>query len=163
METAYINIKSLLLFVYTPILVSILFGLLSIYTNWDQKHLAGLFALWPSIAISSIALLWVLKNPEIKFRKKFSALLTGIIYLILFYVFIIYEKSADVITNTLIVTYLGGLLTALIALFFKSKIQSQIVALIYNLQLTLLIATALMGYLLIFVALAKVIYYTFGL
>ncbi len=163
MKAISITPKSITIFVYCPIIISILWGFISSYNNWDQKHLDSIFAVWPLISISSVFLSWIVNANILSMRKQAIALITGVIYIIVIYILFILKllplKNADSITNFFFIIFAAGYFMALLSLFFEGKFRSQTMAMVYNLQLILVIATALLGYLLLFVALTKVIYY----
>lgn len=154
--------NSLLLFVYAPIFISIIWGFASTSNGWDDKHLDMVFAVWPLITISFAFSSWIVIENILEKRKQGIALIAGLLYLLIIYLLFIQKllplKEADTITKALFTIFFGGYSVLLISLFLEEKFRMPIMNMIYNLELIIVISNSLMGYLLLFVGLAKLIY-----
>lgn len=147
--------KNQILFLYVPILISLIWGFISHYLNLDDKNLDVVFAVWPLVGLSSIFFLcFVYSN----FRH-IGFLLVGILFIVFisffFYLNLLPIKNNNDITLILLVIYLVLFLIALTA-YYNNKLN--LVISIYNLIVLSIIPIALMGYILIFVGLTKVVY-----
>lgn len=163
MKAIIINKQSIIQFIYIPILISIIWGLISSYNNWDQKHLDIVFAVWPLISISSVFLTWIVIGNILEKRKQKRAIMGGLLYLLIIYLLFIQKllplKEADIITKALFTIFFAGYSVLFISLFLAEKFRMPIMNMVYNLELIIVISTSLMGYLLLFVGLAKLIYF----
>ena len=163
MKAFTISKNSLLLFVYAPIIISIIWGFASTSNGWDEKHLDMVFAVWPLISISFAFSAWIVIENILEKRKQGIALIAGLLYLLIIYLLYIQKllplKEPDIITKALFIIFFAGYSVLFISLFLEENFRIPIMTMIYNLELIIVISTSLMGYLLLFVGLAKLIYF----
>lgn len=159
MKKIIIEIKSQILYLYIPILISITWGFISHFLNWDDKHLDSILAVYPLIAISSVCYLgfYYLKS------KKIFSLLLGLVYLIiiygLFFLNLLPIKAGDSLTIILLIFYTVFLVSSIIVYLLDKKWSFKLNIFVFNTVLISIIPFALLGYLTILTSLIGLVYW----
>jgi hypothetical protein len=161
MASEIIDKKNQIIYIYIPIFTAFIWGLFSHLNNLDEKNLDIIITNIAALAMPPVFILAYFSSN----KNKLKLLLSGILYI--FISFIILNST---LFDIKLFFKISMWISIFNALFFLSIIflhlmdspkNKELILKIYNFNIILLIPIALLGYLLLFVGLLKIIYTIF--